>query len=118
MYTRDTVGKGSGMPRYAKVQHRTRTRNTRFGNTVGISVPMTNPTNEECLTATDSFVRIHVMCPWLTLCFLSDLCKALCGLSFSLVCKAIQALAQYVDIQSHPVPNQVVFVTMLNHPQG
>ena len=41
MYTRDTAGTGSGMPRYAKVQHRT--CNTRFGNTAGISVPMTNP---------------------------------------------------------------------------
>jgi hypothetical protein len=40
MYTRDTAGTGSGMPQYAKVQHHT--CNTRFGNTVGISVPMTN----------------------------------------------------------------------------
>jgi len=45
VYTRDTAGTGSGMPRYAKVQHHTRTRNTRFGNTMGISVPMTNPSD-------------------------------------------------------------------------
>ena len=43
MHTRDTAGTGSGMPRYAKVQHRTRTRTTRLGNTAGFSVPVPNP---------------------------------------------------------------------------
>ena len=31
------------MPRYAKVDYRTRTRTTRFGNTAGIPVPVLNP---------------------------------------------------------------------------
>lgn len=43
--THDTAGTGSGMPRYAKVDYRTRTCTTRFGNTAGFSVPILNPTN-------------------------------------------------------------------------
>ena len=31
------------MPRCAKIQNRTRTRGTRFGNTAGIPVPVLNP---------------------------------------------------------------------------
>ena len=42
--TRDTAGTGHGMPRCVKIQHRTRTRATRDPITVGIPIPVTNPT--------------------------------------------------------------------------
>ena len=47
VHTRDTAGTGSGMPRYAKVQHHTRTRTTRLGNTAGFSVPVPNPSQDK-----------------------------------------------------------------------
>src|ERR1700760_1958964 len=43
VHTRDTAGTGSGMPRYAKVDYRTRTRVTRFGKPAGFPVPVWNP---------------------------------------------------------------------------
>ena len=43
VHTRDTAGTGSGMPRYAKVDYRTRTRVTRFGKPAGFPVPVRNP---------------------------------------------------------------------------
>ncbi len=43
VHTRDTAGTGSGMPQYAKVDYRTRTRATRFGKTAGKPVPVPNP---------------------------------------------------------------------------
>jgi hypothetical protein len=43
MYTRDTTGTGSSMPRCAKVHYRTCTCDTHFGNTVGFPVPVPNP---------------------------------------------------------------------------
>ena len=43
VHTRDTAGTGSGMPRYAKVDYRTRTRVTRFGKPAGFPVPVANP---------------------------------------------------------------------------
>ena len=57
MHTRDTAGTGSGMPRYAKVQHRTRTRTTRLGNTAGFSVPVPNPSDPEGIW--DTLVEVH-----------------------------------------------------------
>ena len=41
--THDTMVRVRGVSRCAKVQHRTRTRGTRFGNTVGKPVPVRNP---------------------------------------------------------------------------
>ena len=41
--TRDTAVQVHGVSRCAKVQHRTRTRGTRFGNTTGKPVPVRNP---------------------------------------------------------------------------
>ena len=46
VHTRDTAGTGSGMPRYAKVDYRTRTRVTRFGKPAGFPVPVRNPTED------------------------------------------------------------------------
>ncbi len=43
VHTRDTAGTGSGMPRYAKVDYRTRTHATCFGKTAGKPVPVPNP---------------------------------------------------------------------------
>ena len=47
--THDTAGMGRGMPRCAKVHTRTRTRDTRFGNTAGFPVPVANPMDLGCL---------------------------------------------------------------------
>ena len=46
MDTRDTVVRVHGMSRCAKYQNRTRTRGTRDPITVGIPVPVTNPTGQ------------------------------------------------------------------------
>ena len=43
MNTRDTVVQVRGVLRCAKMQHRTRTRDTRFGRTTGLPVPVRNP---------------------------------------------------------------------------
>ena len=43
MNTRDTVVQVRGVLRCAKMQHRTRTRDTRFGRTAGLPVPVRNP---------------------------------------------------------------------------
>ena len=43
MNTCDTTVRVRGVLRYAKVQHHTRTRGTRFGNTAGKPVPVRNP---------------------------------------------------------------------------
>ena len=45
MKTRNTVVRVRGVLRCAKIQYRTRTRDTRFGNTAGFSVPVLNPKN-------------------------------------------------------------------------
>jgi hypothetical protein len=42
--TRDTAVRVCGVSRCAKNQNRTRTRDTHFGNTTGLPVPVTNPT--------------------------------------------------------------------------
>ena len=41
--TRNTAVRVCGMLRYAKIEYRTRTRDTRFGNTAGLPVPVLNP---------------------------------------------------------------------------
>ena len=41
--TCNTAGTGHGMPRFVKIQHRTRTRATRDPITVGIPIPVMNP---------------------------------------------------------------------------
>jgi hypothetical protein len=46
MNTRDTAVRVRGVLRCAKVQHRTRTRGTRFGSTAGIPVPVQNPNQD------------------------------------------------------------------------
>ena len=43
MNTCDTVVRVRGVLRCAKMQHRTRTRVTRFGRTAGLPVPVRNP---------------------------------------------------------------------------
>jgi len=45
---------GYGVPRCAKIQYRTHTRVTRFGNTAGIPVPMQNPNCHNIAEFTDS----------------------------------------------------------------
>jgi len=47
VHTRDTTGTGSGMPQFAKVNYRTRTRTTRFGKTAGLGLPVSNPNGDE-----------------------------------------------------------------------
>ena len=43
VHTRDTALRVRGVSRSAKNQNRTRTRDTRFGNTAGKPVPVLNP---------------------------------------------------------------------------
>ena len=44
MGTRDTAARVRGVSRCAKNRYRTRTRRTRFKSTVGLPVPVLNPT--------------------------------------------------------------------------
>ena len=43
VHTRNTAVWVHGVPRCAKIEYRTRTRVTRFGNTTGITIPVWNP---------------------------------------------------------------------------
>ena len=51
MYTRNTVGMGCNMPRCAKIHYCTRTRVTRFGNTMGLPAPVLNPIDDSMMLA-------------------------------------------------------------------
>ena len=44
MNTHDTAVQVCGTPQCAKVHYRTRTHATRFGNTMGLPIPILNPT--------------------------------------------------------------------------
>ena len=59
MNTRDTAARVYGVSRCAKIQYRTRTRVTRFGNTAGFPVPVLNPTEEDDDEATTLAASEH-----------------------------------------------------------
>ena len=47
--------------RYAKIQYRTRTRVTCFGNTAGISIPVRNPIQDKLHTSQDVEISIYTL---------------------------------------------------------
>ena len=56
-YTRNTAVRVRGVSRCAKIQYRTHTRGTRFGNTAGFPVPVRNPSHRAAGSARHTLVN-------------------------------------------------------------